>query len=64
MDPDEINALPEASFRRLTGVRKKTFFEMRDILDAEDIRRKARGGRPNRLPVHKRLLMTLEYWRE
>jgi hypothetical protein len=64
MEPDEIDKLPEALFRRLTGVRKKTFFEMRDLLEKADVRRKARGGKPNRLPVYKRLLMTLEYWRE
>jgi hypothetical protein len=64
METDEIERLPEASFRRLTGVRKKTFFEMRSVLQESDIRRKARGGKPNHLPVDRRLLMTLEYWRE
>lgn len=64
MEADEIDKMPEASFRRLTGVRKKTFFEMRDLLEEAEARRKARGGKPNRLPIHKRLLMTLEYWRE
>lgn len=64
METDEIDTMPEAPFRRLTGVRKKTFYEMRGLLEEADVRRKARGGKPNRLPVYKRLLMTLEYWRE
>jgi hypothetical protein len=64
MEADEIDKLPEASFRRLTGVKKKTYFEMRDVLQAAYMLRKARGGKPNRLPVDQRLLMTLEYWRE
>lgn len=64
MELDEIEAMPEGSFRRLTGVRKKTFFEMQNLLQEAEIRCKARGGKPNHLSIGKRLLMTLEYWRE
>jgi len=51
-------------FRRLTGVKKKTFQKMTGILDEAHVRKKAKGGRPNRLTVPEMLLMALEYLRE
>jgi len=51
-------------FRRLTGVKKATFQKMLDILNEAHARKKARGGRPNKLPIPEMLMMTLEYLRE
>lgn len=56
--------MPDATFRRLTGVRKRTFREMVSVLHTAETHRKARDGKPNHLAVDMRLLMTLEYWRE
>jgi len=64
MDMQECEAMPEATFRRLTGVRKRTVREMVSVLHTAETHRKARGGKPNHLAVSVRLLMTLEYWRE
>lgn len=51
-------------FRRLTGVKKPTFQKMLDILTEAHARKKARGGRPNKLQLPEMLMMTLEYLRE
>jgi hypothetical protein len=56
--------MPEETFRRLTGVRKRTFREMVAVLEQAEAERKKQGGKPNRLAVATRLRMTLEYWRE
>ena len=45
-------------FRRLTGVKKATFQKMLDILNEAHARKKARGGRPNKLPIPEMLMMT------
>ena len=51
-------------FRRITGVKRKTFDKMVEIVSAADKIKKAKGGRPNSLTVENRILMTLEYLRE
>lgn len=56
--------MPEETFRRLTGVRKRTFTEMVTGLELAEVALKQQGGKPNRLTVEMRLRMTLEYWRE
>ena len=61
---ENIDKLDSEKFRRLTGVKKKTFNEMSIILkEAEEIKMKE-GGRPHKLTIEDRLLMTLEYLRE
>ena len=55
-------ALPK--FRRLTGVKKPTFIKMVDVLLNAHKKKKALGGRPNKLCVEDMLLMALEYLRE
>ena len=64
MEMQGVAGMPDSTFRRLTGVRKRTFSEMASVLEQAEAVRKARGGKPNRLTVEARLLMTLEYWRE
>lgn len=51
-------------FRRLTGVKRRTFDEMVNILKDAEILLKKRGGKPNKLSLEDRLLMALEYLRE
>ena len=64
MKYDQIKELPEEQFRRLTGVKRKTFEKMSEILREADKRKKASGGRKNKLSIENQLLMTLEYIRE
>jgi len=60
----KIKNLRTDEFRRLTGIKRKTFDKMIEILnDAEKIKM-MRGGKPNLLSMEDRLLMGLEYLRE
>lgn len=53
-----------AKFRRVTGVKQKTFEKMVKIITKAEKKKKAKGGRPNNLAIEDRILMTLEYLRE
>ena len=64
MKYEQIKALDNEKFRRLTGIKKSTFCKMIDILKEAEIKKKARGGRKNKLNIENRLLMALEYLRE
>lgn len=61
---ENLKKLTSKQFRRLTGVKPQTFEKMVEIIKAADRIKKARGGRPNKLTVEARILMTLEYLRE
>lgn len=61
---DQVKEESEENFRRLTGGKHKTFEEMIKILSKAETKRKAHGGKPNKLIIENRLLMTLEYLRE
>lgn len=60
----KIKNLSKENFRRETGVKKNTFNLMIEIIKKYEEKKKKLGGRPNKLPVEERLLMTLEYLRE
>lgn len=60
----QIQGLEEDKFRRLTGVKRSTFEKMINILKDADIKKKAKGGRKNKLCIEDQLLMALEYIRE
>ena len=65
IDPEIMMKIKmDEEFRRLTGVRLKTFNKMLEILEAAHIEKKRKGGRPNKLSMDKMLRMALEYWRE
>lgn len=64
MKYDNIKNLGPEKFRRLTGVKKKTFSEMLTILQEAEMLKMTRGGRPHKLSIEDRMLMTLEYLRE
>ena len=59
-----IKDLKDEDFKRLTGVKRSTFDKMIEILKEAEMVKKARGGKPNKLIMEDRLLMTLEYLRE
>ena len=61
---DTIKKLKEEDFRRLTGVKRKTFDEMAELLRTAKAKQKALGGKPNGLVIEDELLMMLGYWRE
>jgi len=60
----KIKKLEGTEFRRLTGVKPETFLEMVSILKQAESVRMSRGGKPHRLSIEDRLLMSLEYLRE
>ena len=64
MKYEKIKKLPAEKFRRETGVKEKTFNKMIEVIKIAEKRKKKVGGRPNKLSVEDRLLMTLEYLRE
>ncbi len=64
MEIQGVEGLPDATFRRLTEVRKQAVLEMMSALHTTEARRKARGGKPNPLAIATRLVMTPEDWRE
>jgi len=56
--------LSSDKFRRLTGVKIKTFKTMVEILTQAKTIKKKKGGRPNKLIIEDMMLITLEYLRE
>jgi hypothetical protein len=61
---ETVEKLKKEEFRRLTGVKRETFEKMLEVLKEGEKVQKAQGGKPNKLPMEERLLMTLEYLRE
>ena len=61
---ENVLLLSDKVFRRIVGVKKSTFEEMIKILTEEDKIKKSKGGRPSKLSIEEKLLMTLEYLRE
>lgn len=60
----KISRLGDEEFRRLTGVKHSTFKRMKEILIEEEVKKKAKGGKPNKQCMGDRLLMLLEYLRK
>lgn len=61
---DTLKNLSCEDFRRLTGVKPKTFDVMLEILRIAEDKKHEQGGSNARLSLEDRLLMALEYWRE
>jgi hypothetical protein len=55
-----IKQYKDEEFRRLTGVKRPTFNKMISILRQAEEKKKASGGKPNKLSMEDRLLMSLE----
>lgn len=60
----QIKVESSERFRRLTGIKRTTFDVMITLLKEAESRLKKLGGKPNKLTLEDRLLMTLEYLRE
>ena len=61
---EQIKNEYEEGFRRITGIKRSTFEVILTILREAEVVLKAQGGKPNKLALEDRLLMTLEYLRE
>jgi hypothetical protein len=59
-----VQNLKNEDFKRLSGVHRKTFDKMMEILNEAEKIKKKRGGKPSKLCLQDELLMTLEYLRE
>jgi len=64
MKYNQIQELEDENFRRLTGVKRPTFERMVEIIKDSDQKKKAKGGRKNKLSLEDQLLLALEYLRE
>jgi len=56
---EQIKEESANDFRRLTGIKRTTFDVMIGILSEAEAFLKAQGGKPNKLGIEDRLLMTL-----
>jgi hypothetical protein len=65
---ERLRNLTDGKFRRIAGVKRKTFNKMVELLKVtEEIKKqnaKGPGGRPSKVTTEERVLMTLEYLRE
>ncbi len=60
---EAVKALNAEGFKRLTGLRPEVFGQMVGVLrQAETTKKKA--GRPSKLCLEDKLLLTMSYWRE
>ena len=64
MKNETIKEYKEEDFRRITGVKRKTFWKMIELLEIAHAKKHERRGRNPKLCMEDRLLMALEYWRE
>ena len=64
MKYERIKDFNDKKFRRITGVKLKTFEKMVEILTTAEAARRAKGGPKPKLSIEDMLLAALEYWRE
>lgn len=64
MKYETVKELDDEKFRRLKGLKRATFNKIVEILRKANKKKKARGGRKNKLSEENMLLMILEYLRE
>lgn len=62
MTYEQVKHLKASEFKRLCGVRPETFEAIMSVL--REVESQKLPGRPSKLRLEDRLLMTLEYWRE
>ena len=60
---EAVKDLSPKAFKRLTGVKPVVFGEMIGVL-REAQRHKKKSGRPGKLSLEDKVLLTLMYWRE
>ena len=61
---ERLKELKPELFKRLTGVKPDTFKAMLSECEIYHNKKKAKGGKPNKLSVSTQILLMLEYYRE
>jgi hypothetical protein len=64
MKIEHLKKVSDQQFRRVVGVKRKTFDLMLSKLEKAEKIKKKKGGRPSKVNLSNRVLMTLEYLRE
>ena len=64
MKHEKTKNLSNKDFRRLTGVQRKTYEKMVEILKKAEEARRRKGGHESKLSIEDMLLLALEYLRE
>jgi Helix-turn-helix of DDE superfamily endonuclease len=64
MKLENLSKLSERQFRRVTGVKRKTFNKMVELVSEKYKEKHAKGGRPHSLTIEEMVLLTFEYLRE
>jgi hypothetical protein len=64
MKYEKMSKYSEGKFRRITGIRRKTFRKIVEILKSAETQRRSKGGPKPKLTIEDMLMATLEYWRE
>jgi hypothetical protein len=64
MKYEKLKGYKDELFRRITGVERKTFEKMVELLECAEAIRRAKGGPKPTLKIEDMLLAALEYWRE
>jgi len=64
MKYEKLGSYTEERFRRITGVKRKTYEKMLEILRVAEAIKRAKGGPKPKLTLEDQLLVTLEYLRE
>ena len=57
MKYNNLKISSDKDFRRVTGVKRQTFYAMLEILKTAHQLKKSKGGRPNKLSIEDMLLM-------
>ena len=60
---EAVKELSPGAFKRLMGVRPEVFGKMVEVLRGAETEKK-KTGRPSKLGVEDKLLLTMSYWRE
>ena len=64
MKYEKMKKYGEGKFRRITGMRRRTFNKIVSILSVAEAVRRSKGGPKPSLIVEDMRLSALEYWRE
>ena len=64
MKYEAMQECDDDEFRRITGIKVKTFQKMVEILKAAEREKRIKGGPKPKLSIEDRLLAAFEYWRE
>ena len=64
MKYEKTQTLTDKEFRRLTGVQRKMFDKLVEILKKAEEARRRKGTHKSKLSIEDKLLMALEYFRE